>query len=121
MKKIVALVLVLSICLALCACGVSKAKVEEDLQGGWEYVWYASAVGIYCFSYLEFDDGIVTYTFIRGQDTEVQYGTYKIKGKKILIELEDREMELSYSYEDDELVLVNKTDGSIENEYKKFY
>ena len=120
MKRVIALLLVLTIGFALCACGVSKKQVEEDLQGGWEYSWYASAVGIYCFCFYEFDDGDVTYTFIRGNNTEVKNGTYKISGKKIVMNIEGTKVELTYKYDDDTLILIDKGDGSINNVYSKF-
>ena len=60
MKKIISLFMILGLCLSLCACGVDKEKVEEDLQGTWAYSWYASAVGMYCSVVYEFNGTLFT-------------------------------------------------------------
>ena len=123
MKKVLSAILALVICLSLCACGVSKEKVEKDLQGTWEYTWYASAVGFYCSSIYEFDDGYFVETFIRdGEIVWVKNGFYIINEDEIEIWLsgeEDPYAILVYAYDDGELTLVDYGDGSVENEYEK--
>lgn len=42
MKRLIALLMALVMCLTLCACGVDEEKVKEELEGVWEYSWYAS-------------------------------------------------------------------------------
>ena len=103
-------------------CGVSKEKVEEEIQGTWEYTWYASAVGFTCSSIFEFDDGFLNYTSIRNGDVTSERGYYVITDKVVEIwfagEGEPR-AELTYEYEDGELSLVNYGDGTIANHYTK--
>ena len=121
MKKIIAFLLLVSLCVGLCACGTSKQKVESDLQGHWEYSWYASAVGLYCYSYYEFDSGTVNYTFIRGTSTTVEHGTYEITGSQVIVTIDGSvKTRFDYSYEGDRLTLVNNGDGTIHNVYTKF-
>lgn len=122
MKKVLSLILALVMCLYLCSCGVSKEKVEEDLQGTWEYAWYASAVGFDCSLIYEFDDGRLIKTSIRNGETSSEKGFYIITDEEIEIWFygeEDPYARLVYTYEDKELTLVDYGDGSVENEFEK--
>lgn len=122
MKKVLSIVLALVLCLSLCACGVSKEKVEEELQGTWEYTWYASVAGFYCSVIYEFDDGVLNETFIRNGDETSQRGYYIITDKvvEIWFDGEDKpNAELTYTYENGELSLVDYGDGTVEKHYSK--
>ena len=122
MKKALSLILALVLCLSLCACGVSKEKVEEELQGTWEYTWYASAVGFTCSVIYEFDDGFLDYTFIRNGDVTSKHGYYVITNKVVEIWFAgegEPDAELTYKYEDGELSLVDYGDGTVANNYTK--
>ena len=122
MKKALSLLLALVMCLSLCACGVSKEKVEEELQGTWEYTWYASAVGFTCSVIYEFDDGFLDYTFIRNGDVTSKHGYYVITNKVVEIWFAgegEPYAELTYKYENGELSLVNYGDGTVADNYTK--
>ena len=122
MKKALSLLLALVMCLSLCACGVSKEKVEEELQGTWEYTWYASAVGFTCSVIYEFDDGFLDYTFIRNGDVTTKSGYYVITNKVVEIWFAgegEPYAELTYKYENGELSLVDYGDGTVANNYTK--
>ena len=122
MKKALCLMLALVMCLSLCSCGVSKEQVEADLQGTWEYTWYASAVGFNCSVIYTFDDGFLNYTFIRNGEPTLKSGFYTITEDVIEIWFtgeDEPHAKLTYSYEDDKLCLVDYGDGTVENHYKK--
>ena len=122
MKKAISLIMALVLCLSLCACGVSTKKVEKELQGTWEYTWYASWVGFTCSIIYEFDDGSVDYTFISNGDVTSKHGYYVITDKVVEIWFageSDPYAELTYTYKDGKLSLVNYGDGTIANNYTK--
>ena len=133
MKKALSLllVLVLVLCLSLCACAnnkekaedrVSKEKVEEELQGRWEYSWYASVAGFYCSVVYEFDDGELRETYTWDDNVEYRYGSYVITDKVVEIWFDNEDKpnaELTYTYEDGKLSLVNYGDGTVEQQYVK--
>ena len=128
MKKALSLILALALCLSLCACGVSKEngvskeKVEEELQGIWERTWYSSADGFTHIVFLEFYDGSLDYTVIRNGDVASKHGYYVITNKVVEIWFADKDepfAELTYKYEDGELSLVNYGDGIPHGNYTK--
>ena len=132
MKKALSLLLALMMCLSLCACGVSKEKVEEgvskekveeELQGTWERTWYSSRDGFTHIVFLEFDDGSLDYTVIRNGDVAgSRHGYYVITNKVVEIWFAGEGepfAELTYKYEDGELSLVNYGDGTPTGNYTK--
>ena len=128
MKKALSLILALVMCLSLCACGgskengVSKEKVEEELQGTWEHIWYSSSDGFTHRVFLEFDDGSLDYTVIRNGDVTSKHGYYVITNKVVEIWFDGKGepfAELTYKYEDGELSLVNYGDGILPGNYTK--
>ena len=131
MKKALSLLLALVMCLSLCACGVSKEKVEEgvskekveeELQGIWEHIWYSSRDGFTHCVFLEFDDGSLDYTVMRNGDVASRHGYYVITNKVVEIWFDGEGepfAELTYKYEDGELSLVNYGDGTPPGKYTK--
>ena len=94
MKKIISLLLIMTMLLTLCACGEKKA-IEKQLQGDWK----DNKLGI---NILTFDNGKVSSAI--GQT--VKHGTYKIEdGKIVLIYENGVEGELEYTFENNELKL----------------
>ncbi len=122
MKKISVLLLAVLMCFTFCACGGFDAEeIDDALQGRWSYSWYASAIGKQCLSVYEFDDGEVKQVTVRGGvEGDVKEGTYEITKDKIIVTFDGYEEEFDYTFEDDELELVYRGDGSVENEYKRF-
>lgn len=101
MKKIVAMMLALAMCLSLCACGGNPyAEVEEALQGEWTYTHrYGDSV-------YTFNDGTVV---CKGNTLGVEHtsaGTYEIGDHAIHITYENGiEAVFEYIYENGELSL----------------
>lgn len=127
MKKVFSLILALVMCLSLCACGANKEKVKEEIQnelkGIWEYSWYASAAGFECSVFYQFgDSGSMTETNVRNGKETVNHGYYIVTDDVIEIYYageSEVKAELTYTYEDGELSLVNYGDGTISNSYTK--
>ena len=128
MKKALSLILALVLCLSLCACGVSKEngvskeKVEEELQGIWEHTFYSSADGFTHMVFFEFHEGSLDYTVYRGGDVVSRHGYYVITNKVVEIWFDGEGepfAELTYKYEDGELSLVNNGDGPPHGNYTK--
>ena len=86
MKKLLSLMLVLVLVLTVfVGCKSEQEKLEEGIQGD----WYASFLGE---SYVRFnyDHGEwATYLKYEGKETKMSWGTYEIKDKKIVEEVED--------------------------------
>ena len=127
MKKIITIMLALIMAIStLTACGSPNAKeIEEELRGTWSYDKYASAVDEHCHKIYKFKgDGKVESGWINHDapsKNNYHSGTYKIKGKKIIIEYSDGEESstIEYSYNNGNLKLFDKGDGSLEEELTK--
>jgi hypothetical protein len=76
-KKVCALIFVLTIVMSLCACGKasSTSKIDEALQGDWQTSW-PSLVGT-CYIYLHFDNGNVRSSSMALYESQSE-GTYAI-------------------------------------------
>lgn len=125
MKKVITIMLALVMVIStLTACGSSNAKeIAEELRGTWGYDKYASAVDEHCHQIYKFDgDGTVESGWINDEapsKNSYHIGTYKIEGKKIIIEYNDgkESSTIEYSYNNGNLRLFDKgEDGSIEEE-----
>lgn len=123
MKRIIALLMALVMCLTLCACGVDEEKVKEELEGVWEYRWYATAVGFECSVVYQFgDNGSMIKTNVRNGKETVNYGYYIVTDDVIEIYFtgeSEIQAELTYTYKDGVLSLVNYGDGTISDKYTK--
>ena len=104
MKKTIALILVLVLCLGLCAC--SAPLVENKLQGEWE-----GALGtVYTFS-----DGEFTFeAFVAGVSIGTIEGTYEVHDSMIELDFDlgldlGIDSELEYTYEKGELEIEGLT------------
>lgn len=105
MKKLIALLVVLVLCLSLCACS-GKSDVKVALQGTWVANWTAMGQQIsryYSFKGDSYTTGGVAYL----GELEPESGTYKIKGSTIELIPDDGSDggELDYSY--------NKNSGTL--------
>lgn len=109
MKRLIALLMALVMCLTLCACGVDEEKVKEELEGVWEYSWYATAVGFECSVVYQFgDNGSMIKTNVRNGEETVNYGYYIVTNDVIEIYYageSEIQAELTYKYKDGVLSL----------------
>ena len=86
MKKVIKILLTLSICFALAGCGNDEEKIKESLcSTQWGYSWYAIALNKNCYDVYDFkEDGTITNFFTRdNEEVKVKNGTYEIDGDKI--------------------------------------
>ncbi len=99
MKKTIAIVLALVMCLSLCACS-KTASVEKALQGEWAPE--NNNGGFYVF-----DDGRFSCeTVIAGLSLGAKEGSYEVTETVIKLSYDNGvEGELSYTYESGDLVL----------------
>ena len=120
MKKFLSIVLLsclLISCFSMTSCGVKK--VEKQLQGTWEYRWFAAMIGEYSSIKYIFEDGYVTKIHTVGDSVYTHSGTYTITDSEIEIALENETIKLSYTYERGKLSLVYYGDGTVCDEYIK--
>lgn len=102
MKKVIALLLALALCVALCACGISK----EDVVGGW--------AGSYTYNGDSFSVGLVLtedgeyskVIYKNGSPSSSESGTYEIDGDEVVLH-ENGKSGTSTRYEYDDGALVN--------------
>ena len=95
MKRMIVLVLLAAMCLALCACGVDKAAVEQQLQGAWGP-----------------EDSSATHYFEDGRFAakvlilDPREGSYEITGSKIKLHFDNGvDAEIKYTFRNGELSL----------------
>ena len=116
MKKVLSLILVLVMCLSLCACGTNPAEVKTDLvKGKWSgYLSFTSNFfGVECYGYFDFhEDGTVDYSHMRGDDRwePANGATYQIRDGEILLTCkgwgDDTIERIKYEYKNGELRLT---------------
>lgn len=95
MKRMIVLVLLAAMCLALCACGVDKAAVEQQLQGAW------GPEGSSATHY--FEDGRFAAKVLILDPRE---GSYEITGSKIKLHFDNGvDAEIKYTFRNGELSL----------------
>ena len=116
MKKAISILLVLVLCFGLCACGVSKDKVKDDIIGnrwrgsikpdtqGHEYIIsfsYAGTASVHWF----------TWTDVGFNYSEDWEGPYTIENNRIIISDGGKDFIINYSYNGGEIKLILKEDG----------
>lgn len=106
MKKIkilVAVALLCSICLSLCACSSLK---KEDITGTWSATYYYQGNEYACTFTLS-DDGGYHYTLFKdGLLSTIEDGTYAIKGEKVML-YRNGSKEISRTFKSEGEYLVN--------------
>lgn len=107
-KNIVAILLVLALCLSLCACG-SKMKAEDEIVGMWTY-----------------DTPFTTWTFVFEADNTCTYWSGVIDPKDTTYTMDDGELvvdnldwEFHYELLDDGLDLWHTLDSGTEWHFVK--
>jgi len=119
MKKVIAMVLAVIMCLSLAACGISEPNYEEvvpaELQGVWCDESVVGILSLYAFK----DNNVKTYVVKKGVGGEsLLSGTYTVSvedEKKIKYDFDGEAGDSNFTYEDDTLVLI----GAYNKEMKK--
>lgn len=116
MKRAISILLVLVICLSLCACGVSKDRVRDDIidkrwrgsikpdSQGHEYIIrfsYASTASVHWYTWTDVG-------FSYSDDWE---GPYTIERDRIIISDGGKDFFIYYTYRNGEINLTLKEDG----------
>ena len=78
-KAAISLIMVVSICLVLVACGISQDEVVGTWSGTWEYNGKLIACAIVLNANGSYAKAIVK----DGSDTSAEVGTYEIKGSEV--------------------------------------
>ena len=108
MKKILSIILVMLMCMSLCACGSKTDKVEKSLQGSWVAEWRVAGnpIGRY---YIFKGDTFTTGRVTANGETNKTTGTYEITDSVIQFTSDDgsesKELEYSYNEETGEITL----------------
>lgn len=125
MKKIFTFLTIFTLAISmLTACGSNEKEIKEALRGTWGYDVYATALGEKCHQIYKFsNDDTVEAAWINddaSSKNSFHMGTYKIEKDKIVITYPDREdITIEYSYNNGNLKLFDKGDGSLDNELHK--
>ena len=103
MKKILSTILLIVMCLSLCACGSKTDKINEALQGKWAAVWQVgdNVIGRY---YIFKDNTYMTARVTANAGaSEHESGTYEITDSVIQFLPDDGSegKDLEYSYNED--------------------
>lgn len=122
MKKLIALLMALVMCLSLCACGIGtkngKEAIKNELNGvymtAWPYDHYASDVGQHCHMTYVFGNDYIHSYWVNDEAPDKnskRSGTYQIKGKEIILQYDDGGAHsFAYSYQDGVLDLSDGSD-----------
>lgn len=107
MKKVLSMIMVLALCLSLCACGNNKEKVKNSLQGTWKAKWSSEGKNLsryYSFEGESYTTGGVAYF----GELEVETGIFEINDSCIHLIPDDgsEPIDLVYTFD--------KTSGEIE-------
>ena len=78
-KAAIAMIMVVSICLVLVACGISQEEVVGTWSGSWEY----NGKLISCAIVFNENGSYAKATLSNGSDTKAEVGTYEIKGGEV--------------------------------------
>ena len=108
MKKVLAVVLCLTLCFALCACGGAKNKLQNGI---WCHEF--TALGLTALQEFEFEaDGTFVDTFyINGEFNNVSFGRYEMTDSKIILTYESGEsIQIDYAYNGGALILEKAGD-----------
>ena len=99
MKKVLSFVLVLALCLSLCACFGTTA--EKELQGTWEH---ENGMATYIF----FEGRFSCETIVAGMSLGIKEGSYEISDTAIVLHYDNGvDAELSYTFNSGLLQIEN--------------
>ena len=101
-KSLIAIVLVLSVCLSLCACGISRENAVGTWSGTYVYEGNTFSCTFVLYESGEYDE--VTYK--NGSFSSSENGTWEIDGGKVVLH-EDGNMGVSTIYKYKSGALVN--------------
>ena len=117
MKKVIAMVLAVIMCLSLAACGISEPNYEEVVPAELQGVWCDESVDGILWLYAFKDNNVKTYLVEKGVGAaSLLSGTYTVSvedEKKINYDFDGGTGYSNFTYEDDTLVLTNANNEEI--------